>query len=145
MHSNAADNGTRHLALVFFDILYLDSESLVHRPYAERRVILERTVRLRKGYAMLADRVPVDLRSFESGVRQLESAFSKLLADHQEGAILKAEESRHCDWIMRWIKVKHHTPFILMTIDVHVALSSSKRIISLATVPVIHSEALSAY
>lgn len=105
MLSNASDDDTRRLALVFFDILFLDSKSLVHRPYGERRAVLERTVKLRQGYAMLAERTPVEMKSPETGVQQLESAFAKLLADHQEGAVLKAEESRYCDWGLRWVKV----------------------------------------
>ena len=31
----------------------------------------------------------------------------ELLADHQEGAVIKAEESRYCDWALRWVKVSH--------------------------------------
>lgn len=85
--------------------MFLDSQSLAHRSYADRRAILERTVRVRPGYAMLVERYPVDLRSFETGMVELESTFAKLLADHQEGAVLKAEESRYCDWDLRWVKV----------------------------------------
>lgn len=61
---------------------------------------------------MIAERFPINMCSEDTAVEQLEGVFAKLLADHQEGAVLKAEESRYCDWSLQWVKVSfyHVTP-----------------------------------
>ena len=104
--SNGDDHGTRHLALVFFDILVLDSESLLWIPYSTRRALLESVVQQRPGYAMLADRVPISMTCNDQAEDDLIHVFAKLQADHEEGAVLKADESRYNDYSLRWVKVK---------------------------------------
>jgi DNA ligase 4 len=103
--SNASDSNIRHLALVFFDVLYLDSQSLLDYSYSDRRSLLESLLAYRPGYAMLAERTAIDMDDPDIAVEQLEYTFAKLLADHQEGAVLKAEESRYVDYGLRWVKV----------------------------------------
>lgn len=56
---------------------------------------------------MLAERTAIDMHDQDIAVKQLEFAFAKLLADHQEGGVLKAEESRYSDWGLRWVKVSN--------------------------------------
>ena len=53
---------------------------------------------------MLAERTCIDTTRPEA-LDTLRKAFAKLEADHQEGAVLKADESRYNDWKLRWVKV----------------------------------------
>lgn len=54
---------------------------------------------------MLAERTAVPITSFDGSVGKLEDVFAGLLARHEEGAVIKADESRYCDWNLKWIKV----------------------------------------
>lgn len=105
--SNGSDQGTRHLALVFFDILVLDSKSLLWEPYSKRRALLESIVQQRPGYAMLADQVPILMTCKDEAEDDLIHIFAQLQANHQEGAVLKADESKYNDYSLRWVKVRH--------------------------------------
>ncbi|KAI0080151.1 hypothetical protein K474DRAFT_1704941 [Panus rudis PR-1116 ss-1] len=108
MISNASDQSTRHLALVFFDVLMLDSVSLIDDTYAYRRAVLESIVVTRYGWSMLAKRWPVQISGVpqEKAVGVLERIFAKLIADCEEGAVLKADEARYNDWRLPWVKLK---------------------------------------
>jgi hypothetical protein len=56
--------------------------------------------------ALLATRTPVDLgRGAEAGTAQLRAAFAALVADHEEGAVLKADNGLYNDWCYPWVKV----------------------------------------
>lgn len=90
---------------MFFDILVLDSKSLLWEPYSRRRALLESIIQLRPGYAMLAERVPIPMSNRDQAEDDLIHIFAQLQADHQEGAVLKAEESRYNDYRLRWVKV----------------------------------------
>ena len=109
--SNASDGGTRHLALVFFDLLMLDGVSFLDEPYRTRRAILERTVRTRAGYVMLAARarIPPPEQHHASVGDDATSTLRKIMAahisNHEEGVVLKAEESTYNNWRMPWVKV----------------------------------------
>ena len=119
--SNASDGGTRHLALVFFDILLLNGQSVLHKPYSERRALLESLVKVIPGYAMLADRFPVSCEhDFEKAAENLSALFSKAIASHQEGLVLKADEGRYNDWKLPWVKVTHRVDLTcsLLTIGI---------------------------
>lgn len=107
MISNASDGDSRHLALVFFDVLMIDSVSLLTKTYAERRAVLESTIITRHGYSMLAERrsIPMGHGVDECSVELLERIFAKLISGHEEGAVLKADEGRYCDWSLPWVKV----------------------------------------
>ncbi|EMD39194.1 hypothetical protein CERSUDRAFT_122630 [Gelatoporia subvermispora B] len=112
MISNASDGGTRHLALVFFDILLLDDTSLLARSYGERRALLEEVVTPIPGFSMLAERRPVPMvdrtsgRSLADPAAVLRRAFADAIAGFEEGLVLKAEEARYDDWNSPWIKLK---------------------------------------
>lgn len=102
--SNVSDGGTRHLALVFFDILLLDGVSLLSSPYSERRAILEQTVKVIPGYSMLAERECIDMWRADA-LATLKSIFAGLIADHQEGAVLKADGAQYGEKRSPWVKV----------------------------------------
>ncbi|KAE9400367.1 hypothetical protein BT96DRAFT_993059 [Gymnopus androsaceus JB14] len=107
-----------HLGLVFFDVMYLDDESLVQEPYYHRRQILENLIITEPGWAMLADRWLIDLEGHSCGSpsdyddcnvdieeeddgeesaarRALYSIFAKRLALGEEGLVLKAVDSEY--------------------------------------------------
>ena len=105
MISNGSDSGTRHLALVFFDVLLLDDVSLLSFPYSERRAILERTIRVKTGYSMLAERKCVDMTQPDA-LDVMREAFANLIADHQEGAVLKADSAQYGERRLPWVKVR---------------------------------------
>lgn len=105
MLSDASDGGHRHLALVFFDVLFLDSESLTSTPYFERRKILESVVLPIPGYSMLAERTPINLQKGpEVAQSELRAVLARVLADHQEGVILKADNGFYIR--SPWVKVR---------------------------------------
>jgi DNA ligase 4 len=106
--SDASDGGSRHLALVFFDVLMLDSSSLLCTPYSTRRSILESLIEVSHGRAMLAERTSIELNT-SGGIEEAESGLMKIfagvIADHQEGVVLKAEKGGYNDWRSPWVKV----------------------------------------
>ncbi|KZV64398.1 hypothetical protein PENSPDRAFT_656587 [Peniophora sp. CONT] len=112
MESNAPDDGKRHLALVFFDILLLDSQPLHHLPYHVRRANLEQTINVKHGYSMLAARQRIQIRG-PNGVPRMSAAnaelrriFSEHVADYEEGVVLKADESQYREVRRPWVKLK---------------------------------------
>ena len=104
MVSNGTDGGTRHLALVFFDVLLIDDVSLVSFSYADRRAALERTIRTQPGYAMLAERTCIDLNRSDAE-ESCRRTFATLLANYQEGAVIKAECAQYGEKRWPWVKV----------------------------------------
>ncbi|CCM02607.1 uncharacterized protein FIBRA_04710 [Fibroporia radiculosa] len=108
--SNASDGGTRHLALVFFDILMLDDESLLQSTYSARRKVLESVIQITPGHAMLSERTAIDLvspsRCAGDGDAQLRSIFARVIADRQEGLVLKADEGKYNERRFPWVKLK---------------------------------------
>ena len=103
--SNASENGSRHLALVFFDILHLDGQSLLNEPYSQRRSLLESLIVQRYGYTMLARRVAIDMVNRERAEDGLRLAIAELKREFEEGAVVKADESRYNDPKLKWVKV----------------------------------------
>jgi DNA ligase-4 len=106
--SDASDDDTRHLALVFFDILVLDSVPLLSHPYSVRRTLLESVVERIPGRAMLADRVPIELNrgAGEEAEKSLRRIFADRIADHQEGIVIKSDEGMYNDRREPWVKVR---------------------------------------
>ncbi|KAL0953402.1 hypothetical protein HGRIS_004641 [Hohenbuehelia grisea] len=99
--SDISDN--QHLALVFFDILMVDSVSLLGKSYAERRELLESFISPIPHYAMLAERVPLEMtRPLDS----LCTVFGANISNRKEGLVLKAEESVYGDRALPWVKAK---------------------------------------
>ncbi|KAI0065581.1 hypothetical protein BV25DRAFT_1851055 [Artomyces pyxidatus] len=107
--SDASDDGARHLALVFFDVLMLNDASLLAEPYSERRATLESIIAPTPGYAMLAQRYPISLagaRGLRGAQEQLRAVFAAHIADFEEGLVLKADGSIYRDPDLPWIKLK---------------------------------------
>ena len=102
--SNASDGGSRHLALVFFDVLYLDSVPLTSTPYHARRKLLESLVLPVPGFSMLAERSLIDLKAgADTAQSELRASLARVLSDHQEGLVLKAEDGQYIK--SPWVKV----------------------------------------
>ena len=99
------DFDTRRLGLVFFDILSLESRSLIFTPYNDRRSILETIVRPKAGRAILAQRFPIDM-TVEEPEQALCEIFAEHIADCEEGLVLKAEGSYYNDYKLPWVKFK---------------------------------------
>lgn len=97
----------RHLGLVFFDILMLNSTSLLPVPYSSRRGILESVIKAIPGRAILADRQPIASDSTPNDNNPgLHRAFARCLARSEEGLILKAGEASYNDKRLPWVKLK---------------------------------------
>jgi DNA ligase 4 len=123
--SNASDEGTRNLALVFFDILLIDNVSLLGRRYSERRALLEDIIAVKEGYAMIAERecisAPISSPSsfpshlldkrvaptsnIEGAEDQLARVFARIISAHEEGLVLKADDGTYNSWSSPWVKV----------------------------------------
>ena len=107
MISDDDEEDDRHLGLVFFDVLFVDGESLLFTPYAQRRAKLEGIVRCRPGHAILSERYLVDNDMQATNPRAtLRRIFAEQIADHQEGLMLKAAESFYNDFHLPWVKLK---------------------------------------
>ncbi|EPQ56356.1 DNA ligase/mRNA capping enzyme, partial [Gloeophyllum trabeum ATCC 11539] len=107
--SSTSDNSTRHLALIFFDVLILESVSLLSAPYATRRDILESLITPIPGYAMLAERTLVSPDGIAEGgdaEERLRSTFARLLSEREEGIVLKAERGLYNEYRSPWVKLK---------------------------------------
>ena len=110
--SNASDNGTRHLALVFFDILLLDSTPLLSCPYSHRRSVLESVIKTTPGHVMLSERVPIRMiGSQNEPAEQLRTVWSKIISRCDEGLVLKADNGRYNDYRSPWVKVQLLTSY----------------------------------
>ncbi|KAH9893240.1 hypothetical protein C8Q73DRAFT_746032 [Cubamyces lactineus] len=103
--SNASDGGNRRLALVFFDILLLDGVSLLSLSYAQRRTILEQMVTLKPGYAMFAERTCINM-THPDAEETLRRVFARVIADHQEGVVIKADGAMYAERRWPWVKLK---------------------------------------
>ncbi|KAK0488845.1 hypothetical protein IW261DRAFT_376205 [Armillaria novae-zelandiae] len=100
------DNEERHLALVFFDVLYLNSESLLSSPYRARRKILESIIKPVPAYAMLSDRVPIQMHNEEEAEVNFRQVYAESIGDYQEGVVLKADDSGYNRVGRPWVKLK---------------------------------------
>lgn len=106
--SDASDCDTRHLSLIFFDVLLVDSQSLLSVPYTRRRALLSSIISpLVPGRVMLAESWPIDMsRGMNEGARQLREVFAESLAGFEEGLVLKDGNSGWRDWRRPWVKVR---------------------------------------
>lgn len=66
------------------------------------------------GFSMLAERSPVDLsKGIDAGGARLKSIFAQVLADHQEGLVLKADQGAYIK--SPWVKVCKQNPLDVFT------------------------------
>ncbi|KAF8216343.1 hypothetical protein K438DRAFT_1703159 [Mycena galopus ATCC 62051] len=97
----------RHLGLVFFDVLMLDSKSLLSVPYSSRRTILESVIQPIPSRAILADRTRVTSNIIlNNRDPTLHHVFAQCLAQPEEGLVLKAAEAGYNDRRFPWVKLK---------------------------------------
>ncbi|WWC95484.1 hypothetical protein V866_002348 [Kwoniella sp. B9012] len=97
----------RHLCLVFFDILYLDGQSLLHKRYEDRRALLETVIRPIQGFSQLAERTRIPLGvNRQSALQALEEAFQRSTECREEGLVLKASNSTYANMKWQWVKLK---------------------------------------
>ncbi|KAJ7918946.1 DNA ligase N terminus-domain-containing protein [Mycena leptocephala] len=97
----------RHLGLVFFDILMLNSTSLLSVPYSSRRAILESVIKPIPSRAILGDRTSVALNLTPNDTNPpLHRVFAQCLALPEEGLVLKAGEAGYNDMRFPWVKLK---------------------------------------
>lgn len=99
------ESRSRHLALVFFDVLVLDDEPLIFQAYATRRQILETYIKPLPTKAMLSERYHIDMFGSDPH-KTLQTVFAEHLGDHLEGLVLKADESEYNDFRQPWVKLK---------------------------------------
>ncbi|TFK17324.1 hypothetical protein FA15DRAFT_338182 [Coprinopsis marcescibilis] len=106
--SMLSDDGcdTRQLGLVFFDVLSMGSSSKLFTPYHERRQTLESIIHPIPGKALLAERFPIVMSDISEAQESLRTIFAEQVADHQEGLVIKADESRYNDYKLPWVKLK---------------------------------------
>ncbi|KAK9386149.1 hypothetical protein V1515DRAFT_605482 [Lipomyces mesembrius] len=107
---NAASDPNRnheHLMAVFFDVLSVDSTSLLSQPYEYRRSVLESLVSEIPGVSMLAQRQCVNLKDLDA----LKHVFNSIVNQGEEGIVVKHASGTYIGACMgqrhqRWVKVK---------------------------------------
>lgn len=77
--------------IVYYDVLLIDSESLLNQRQSQRFKRLEQLVRTEKGKAELVQRQMISL-SRSNGVAQLREAFARCIVARDEGLVLKPDE-----------------------------------------------------
>ncbi|KAF5351502.1 hypothetical protein D9758_007192 [Tetrapyrgos nigripes] len=114
---------TRHLGLVFFDVLLVDDKSLITAPYWERRNILEELIIPKPGLVLLSTRWPLTIDG-QSEASELSQSYQDYFPDdctvtalanifaertalcYEEGLVLKASRSTYNDFRAPWVKLK---------------------------------------
>ncbi|KAK9353433.1 hypothetical protein V1523DRAFT_411060 [Lipomyces doorenjongii] len=107
---NAASDPSRnheHLMAVFFDVLSVDSTSLLSQPYEYRRSVLESLVSEIPGVSMLAQRQCVNLKDLDA----LKRVFNSIVNQGEEGIVVKRASGTYIGACMgqrhqQWVKVK---------------------------------------
>ncbi|KAG5918706.1 hypothetical protein E4U42_006767 [Claviceps africana] len=82
--------GYENLMIVFYDILFLDEQSLLGVCHSDRFDMLKRTVRCDKGRAELVKRILVDFHR-STGASDLRKAFASVITAKGEGLVLKPD------------------------------------------------------
>jgi DNA ligase-4 len=104
---------SEHLMIVFYDVLLVDDDPVLKKPYSYRRTTMERLVKCIKGTAKLTTRKEIRFASRE-GPRQLQNLLACAFARQWEGVVLKpmndpyfraSEKSSH-EFASCWIKMK---------------------------------------
>ncbi|KAG9104312.1 hypothetical protein FRC06_003820, partial [Ceratobasidium sp. 370] len=111
----------RHLALIFFDILSLDGQSLLDKPFEQRRKTLEEVIRCVPGWAGISNGTWINLvedtntntdtqSSTQSSTHlpheALVQRFSQVIADYEEGLVVKSCSGRYNSSRAQWVKMK---------------------------------------
>lgn len=99
--------------IMFFDILLLDNDVCLAKPHRERRLLLQKVVKIIPGRAELAYQEVLDFNRVDS-YHRLEKSFEKAITKRWEGFVLKASDEPYfpiyCTGVDhmfgRWIKLK---------------------------------------
>ena len=96
-----------HLMVVLYDLLYLNGESLTHRPLYERRQLLCQNTTVIPTYVEISAITPLDLRNASLGKKILTEAFEECIRERQEGLLIKDITSAYVPNGRRhWLKLK---------------------------------------
>jgi len=92
--------------LIWFDLLYLNNEFLLHRPYAERRDLLEQTVDVIPHFVELSQRQLLNFTTADD-LEAFRQHYAKLIAQREEGVIIKPLTSKYSPGRTgTWVKLK---------------------------------------
>ncbi|KAG6029645.1 hypothetical protein E4U41_000298 [Claviceps citrina] len=80
-----------NLMIVYYDILFLDQQSLLNVRHSERFQMLEKTIHCERGRACLVNRTLVDFDR-PTGASELRKAFARVITAKGEGLVLKPDE-----------------------------------------------------
>ncbi|KAG8692588.1 hypothetical protein FRC09_011098 [Ceratobasidium sp. 395] len=114
-------HNTCHLALIFFDILSLDGVSLLDKPFEQRRTLLEQVVQCVPGWVGISNGRCINLtqdnntntetqdssqNSTHPAHEALVERFGQVIADYEEGLVVKPCSGRYNDRRAQWVKMK---------------------------------------
>ena len=101
-----------HLMIVFYDVLMIDDDPILHRPYSQRRRALEEIVTHIQGRACITQREKVCFSDIK-GPETLKKALANAFALRWEGLVLKPYDepyfnirNGHQRYPSQWIKLK---------------------------------------
>lgn len=102
-----------HLYVIFFDILLVDDDVCLYKPYTERRRTLSKVVSTIDGLGGLAEQRNVNF-SLSNGREELRDTFAMAVAQRWEGIVLKSCDDPYFALVQRtldnysghWIKFK---------------------------------------
>lgn len=106
-------DSSEHLMMVFYDVLLIDDDPLLRKPYSYRRATLERLVQCIKGKAKLTTRREIRF-ALSEGPRQLRNMLACAFVRQWEGIVLKplndpyfrcSNKTAH-EFASCWIKMK---------------------------------------
>ncbi|DAA77342.1 TPA_exp: ATP dependent DNA ligase domain protein [Trichophyton benhamiae CBS 112371] len=86
--SDSPPDPREHLYIIFFDLLLLDDDVALSKPYRERRALLEEVVNPIHGLAGIATQFNIDF-SVSSAYEHLKEEFALVSAQKWEGLVLK--------------------------------------------------------
>ena len=97
----------RHLMVILYDILHLNGENLMHRPYKDRRRVLESVLKERETFVELVKYTLVDFTNPNGGSSLLADLFKRSVENQEEGLIIKDANSRYIPGDRsHWLKLK---------------------------------------
>ena len=88
-----ANGDSRHFCIVWYDILYLNNENLLHQPYKERRRLLESLVFCVPHFVSLSERQIFHLNNDVAALKKFREYYIDLIIRREEGVIIKPLDS----------------------------------------------------
>ncbi|KAI8846592.1 hypothetical protein BC829DRAFT_264713 [Chytridium lagenaria] len=102
------NNGERHYQIVFFDLLYLNGETLIQKPYSERREKLREVIRPIPDYADIGESHAIRLKeSDQIATTKLRDLFVEVCSRPAEGLVVKGAQGTYVPGLeATWFKLK---------------------------------------